>query len=141
MVHQQNQNLGEAAFSAEVYQHMQTTYDSLPPSKVNFEQHATANPIFNYSADRHLVSMNIIRESIKSRANKKSKGEDKISNFVLRKLSMRFIFNQMYNLAHFPHAWKMALVIPLLKKDKSPEEPASYRPISLLSCMSIEQAI
>lgn len=86
--------------------------------------------------------MNIIQESIKSRANKKSKGEDKISNFVLRKLSIQFvtvlatIFNQMYNLAHFPHSWKMALVVPLLKKDKPPEEPASYRPISLLSCMS-----
>lgn len=142
MVHRQNQTLGEAAFSTQVYQHIQSTYGSPPPPKVIFEQHSTANPFFRYSADRHLVSMNIILETIKSRANKKSKGEDKISNFVLRKLSTRFVtvlatlFNQLYNLAHFPQSWKIALVIPLLKKDKSPEEPASYRPISLLSCMS-----
>ncbi|CAK1586584.1 unnamed protein product [Parnassius mnemosyne] len=34
-----------------------------------------------------------------------------------------------------PESWKTQCVIPLLKLDKPPEDPNSYRPISLSSCI------
>lgn len=38
----------------------------------------------------------------------------------------------MLNNGHFPKKWKVAKVIPILKKDKDPRTVSSYRPISLL---------
>lgn len=43
-------------------------------------------------------------------------------------------FNFIWLNGLFPDLWKTALIIPVLKPDKSPLEVASYRPISLLCC-------
>merc|ERR1712121_535768 len=42
------------------------------------------------------------------------------------------IFN--YSLIHntIPNIWKLAKIIPILKPNKSPTEPSSHRPISLI---------
>ena len=43
------------------------------------------------------------------------------------------LFNTSWAEGILPTPWKHAIVIPLLKKDKNPESPESYRPISLTS--------
>ena len=45
------------------------------------------------------------------------------------------IFNSVFSLAHCPRIWRVATIIPLLKTGKSPSEVASFRPISLISCV------
>ena len=45
------------------------------------------------------------------------------------------IFNSSFSLAHCPRIWRVATIIPLLKAGKSPSEVASFRPISLTSCV------
>ena len=83
-----------------------------------------------------------IKTIIKKRKNKKSTGPDGIPNIILKNLSnqaihyLTQIFIHMYNLAYFPEAWKEATIIPILKPKKDPKLPNSYRPISLLSCLS-----
>ncbi|CAK1604114.1 unnamed protein product [Parnassius mnemosyne] len=43
--------------------------------------------------------------------------------------------NALWHLKKIPESWKTQCVIPLLKPDKPPEDPNSYRPISLSSCV------
>ena len=45
------------------------------------------------------------------------------------------IFNSSFLLAHCPRIWRAAIIIPLIKAGKSPSEVASFRPISLISCV------
>jgi len=42
----------------------------------------------------------------------------------------------MISNSYFPTEWKKAKVAPILKKDKDPNDPSSYRPISLLPNIS-----
>ena len=46
------------------------------------------------------------------------------------------LLHRILNSATFPLAWKMAIVIPILKPKKNANHPSSYRPISLLSKLS-----
>lgn len=83
-----------------------------------------------------------IENIIVNKNNKKSSGSDGVPNIVLRKLTKNFymkiaiIFNQIYNNAYWPKNWKNAIIIPLLKPNKPPSNCDSYRPISLLPCIS-----
>ena len=45
------------------------------------------------------------------------------------------IFNSSFSLVHSPRIWRVPAIIPLLKAGKSPSEVASFRPISLTSCV------
>ena len=70
-----------------------------------------------------------------------SPGPDKIHYRMIKNLNSqnRIIllqfFNDLYKSGEMPSDWKMAYVIPLLKKGKDPLSPGSYRPISLTSCL------
>ena len=72
----------------------------------------------------------------------KACGSDEIHNQFLLHLpwylrnQLPGIFNRIWRSGHFPDEWKLALVIPILKQNKNPQLPESYRPISLLSCLS-----
>ena len=46
------------------------------------------------------------------------------------------IYNASFKLRHFPSAWKTAKIIPIMKQGKSPKNPNSYRPISLLNSLN-----
>ena len=46
------------------------------------------------------------------------------------------LINYIFKEGVLPEDWKLAHIIPILKKDKDPLDPKSYRPISLLSCLS-----
>ena len=45
------------------------------------------------------------------------------------------IYNQSWKTGEFPHTWKEAIIIPIVKKGKNKQSKTSYRPISLLSCL------
>lgn len=71
--------------------------------------------------------------------NKKSPGFDTINNKLLKQIPKKalvlltYIFNACLKISYFPKAWKHAKVIGIFKPGKDPFNPASYRPISLLS--------
>ena len=46
------------------------------------------------------------------------------------------IFDLSWTLHSFPSIWKTSSIIPIHKMDKSVDSPASFRPISLTSCVS-----
>ncbi|KAI9565067.1 putative R-directed D polymerase from mobile element jockey-like [Daphnia sinensis] len=72
----------------------------------------------------------------------KAMGPDLIHNEMIRNLSspnklhLLHLFNGLLTNAHVPKLWKQSIVIPLLKPGKPRENPTSYRPVSLTSCLS-----
>ena len=71
----------------------------------------------------------------------KAPGPDEIGNEMLRQLGPRAesavlqLINRTWQEGRTPAAWHTAITIPILKKGKPAGDPASYRPISLLSCL------
>ena len=47
-------------------------------------------------------------------------------------MTLTNIVNAVFRLSYFPSEWKLATIFPLLKPQKNPALPVSYRPISLL---------
>ena len=82
-----------------------------------------------------------LKEAIKSAGNT-SMGEDMIHYQILKHLTesdmkvLLDMYNHIWNSGSYPNQWKKAIVIPILKKNKDPSSPTSYRPISLTSCLS-----
>ncbi|KAL7286456.1 hypothetical protein TKK_0019402 [Trichogramma kaykai] len=74
---------------------------------------------------------------IKCLPNKTSCSLDNIPPIVLKHLpptiiqSYTIIFNNCINNGYFPIIWKKVKILPILKKNKPPNLPSSYRPISL----------
>lgn len=74
--------------------------------------------------------------------NKTSSGIDNIPAIVIKNLSTTvlteytIIFNNAMNQHYYPTRWKMAKVLPILKKEKDQSSPTSYGPISLTSNVS-----
>lgn len=74
--------------------------------------------------------------------NSSSPGFDNINYQSIKNLPQQYIFEliDIYNLilseGEFPSQWKKAKIIPILKPNSDPFQPNSYRPISLLSCLS-----
>ena len=44
-------------------------------------------------------------------------------------------FNNIWTCGVYPEKWKESIIIPVLKEGKDPALAASYRPISLISCL------
>jgi exonuclease III len=86
---------------------------------------------------------NEIQTTIRCNLNpKKAPGYDLITGKILKELpemGTRYItqiFNAILRTGYFPDQWKVAQVILILKPGKPPEDPKSYRPISLLPVLS-----
>ena len=83
-----------------------------------------------------------INTIIKNISVKKSPGHDLITNYIVKNLPRKAIvylshlYNAILRLSFFPDSWKHSIVILILKPNKPPETPASYRPISLLPTFS-----
>lgn len=79
-----------------------------------------------------------VRRVIQKAKSKKSPGYDLITNKTLQELPdsgitmITAIYNAIVRLQFIPPQWKTAQIIMLIKPDKKPEDPKSYRPISLL---------
>ncbi|KAK2717266.1 hypothetical protein QYM36_007404 [Artemia franciscana] len=69
-------------------------------------------------------------------------GNDRLHNNMLKALpieTMQIIlelFNKSLNEGAVPQIWKHAIIHPILKPGKDPKDPASYSPVSLLSCLA-----
>lgn len=96
----------------------------------------------NDNYDVRLTTPREIIRLLKKFKNKKAPGEDKITYLMLKKLPKKGIIfltkliNKIMLLGYFPDAWKIAKIIVLLKPNKNPTLPSSYRPISLLPHLS-----
>ena len=79
--------------------------------------------------------------AIKKMEGKGAAGPGNISPSFLKSLGplalqeLLSIFNSSFSVAHCPRIWRVATIIPLLKAGKSSSEVASFRPISLTSCV------
>ena len=61
---------------------------------------------------------------------------DMIKNFgLLTKRTLLKLFNESWKTGTVPAMWKKATIIPIHKKGKHKNNPNSYQPISLLSCL------
>ena len=69
-------------------------------------------------------------------------GPDKVAYPMLKHLPrsgmdfLLYIFNFSWSLHSFPSSWKTSSIIPIHKMGKPLDSPASFRPISLTSCVS-----
>ena len=75
------------------------------------------------------------------RAHDTSAGPDEIHYQLLKHLPdaslllLLNIFNKIWISGDFPSDWRKAIVIPIPKPGKDPNNPTSYRPIALTSCI------
>ena len=85
-----------------------------------------------------LQELNIAINKLKK---KKSPGPDGITNEMIihlhttARLKLLEIFNLSWEKGEVPQMWKEAIMIPIHKKGKDKSKSASYRPISLTSCV------
>ena len=95
------------------------------------------------------ITPQLIEKTIKTLSNSKSPGPDSITNTHLKHLgptatlAVTKLFNRSLNNSEIPSIWKKAHIIPILKPNKPPSDPSSYRPISLLSplCKLLEKIL
>ena len=89
-----------------------------------------------------LLLMGELQSAIKRMKGKGGAGPDNIPLSFLKSLGplalqeLLSIFNSSFSLSHFPRIWRITTIIPLLKAGKFPSEVASFRPISLTSCVA-----
>lgn len=88
------------------------------------------------------VTPSELQTEIKFLKHKKSPGHDLISNEVIQELPFKAIlfltaiFNACLRWKYFPDQWKHAQVTVIAKPGKPKRDLKSYRPISLLPCLS-----
>ena len=99
------------------------------------------NAVINKN-EMKLTSPRELQEIVKQFSNNKAPGIDEITYQVLKKLPLKgFIYltkiiNSIMMIGYFPEKWKIAKTIAILKPNKNPTLPGSYRPISLLNHLS-----
>lgn len=69
-------------------------------------------------------------------------GFDKIDYAMIRKIPfslknrLLLLYNSIFNQGIIPQSFKTAVIVPILKPQKDPSDITSYRPISLIPCIS-----
>ncbi|XP_012148653.2 uncharacterized protein LOC100877339 isoform X1 [Megachile rotundata] len=143
-----NKGLGKPRLSEIIERDYNTFMDSLKRDNenndhlINFSSsNLASNPTFE-SDTNYFTTPGYTATLFRKLNCKKSTGPDQIANIVLKKLpniaifGYSIIFNHCLNNCYFPEDWKLAKVIPIKKKGKNPEDPNSYRPISLVPNIS-----
>ena len=97
-------------------------------------------PTAKEKSEQEITEIELERAIDASNLNKAA-GEDDIPNEMIkhlgtnaRKLLLQ-IFNKCWASEELPTSWRTAIIKPLLKEGKEPKDTASYRPISLTSCL------
>jgi hypothetical protein len=86
------------------------------------------------------ITTNEVKMHIKQLRNS-STGPDNVHNRCLKNYTASLVkhltnlFNQILLQGYIPKMWKQANIILLLEPNKDKQNPSSYRPISLLSCL------
>ena len=87
------------------------------------------------------ITMKEMLRVIKEASNGKAAGKDDIPYEMVKHLGPKAlgmlldIYRKCWRGAGIPSAWRTACIKTLLKEDKDPKDPTSYRPISLTSCL------
>ena len=82
-----------------------------------------------------------MKAEMKKLKSRKSPGPDGITNEMITNLGTKSLqalltfFNRTWRDGMLPKEWRIAHIKPILKRGKPPQEPKSYRPISLTSCI------
>ena len=82
-----------------------------------------------------------LQQALRQLKKKKSPGPDGITNEMLANIGKEAqhkllqIFNLSWSEGKVPQLWREAIMIPILKRGKNKSKAASYRPISLTSCV------
>lgn len=116
--------------------------DSISNLTSNFKNY-TENIGFSIQQSIFLspLTVNEVKKIIISVTNKNSAGYDQIPCSLLRKIAdyllvpLTYLINLSFETGYFPEQLKIALVIPVHKRD-DPRNPENYRPIALLSVFS-----
>ncbi|GBN46077.1 hypothetical protein AVEN_177206-1, partial [Araneus ventricosus] len=118
--------------------------DSYSQTFINYKRQQEKRRIdFNtLTSFDHNVDFNFyeLKRAIRS-SHPSTPGPDGIHHDMLKNLSKKslglllILFNRIWNEHVFPMAWNRAIVIPILKPGKNTEDPSSYRPIALTSCL------
>lgn len=104
--------------------------------KYNIVESPTVN-LINKEITR--IELNLALSKTK---NTSAPGADQITYEVIKQLPEEYIeellqiYNNILTEGIFPKMWKLAKVVPLLKSNSDPFDMNSYRPISLISCLS-----
>ena len=91
---------------------------------------------------KDLVTHADIIQEIKNLQNKKAPGVRDITDKVLKNLSISYIpkltllFNSIFKFNYLPNYRETAIIPPILKPKKPPDQASSYRPISLLDSLN-----
>ena len=111
-----------------------------PQEMINRIQEAKSSSVHKHYNNR--FNLWEIKEVIEDLPSNKSCGRDEVHNLFLKHLpenkvrDLLGIMNRSWRQGILPDEWKIALIIPIPKPDKDLQLPSSYRPISLLSCVS-----
>lgn len=123
-VHDQNNELGNSS-------HTETVCDKVT-TFLNDAENAQDVPT---------VHPNEVKQVVRALKNRKAPGFDCIRNVVIKNLSLNAIayltslINAMFVIGYFPTCWKTAKIVAFSKPGKPKNDPASFRPISLLPCL------
>lgn len=113
-------------------QHINLVKDAV----LQFDIQSYSTPPSEYTTTDTVCSL------IRNLKTRKAMGFDNINNRMLKQLPLlgfkylTYIFNSCIKLQYYPTPWKAARVVPIHKPGKPPDDPGSYRPISLLSSVS-----
>ena len=121
---------------------VKTLQDRLPPETEDPLHYARKYMSSNKSQLRlKTVFPEQVMEILKNLKNSKSTGLDHIDVGIVKLIaddilpSLTHIINLSLNTSTFPDAWKVAKVVPLLKRG-DPLNPQNYRPVALLPILS-----
>ena len=88
------------------------------------------------------ITINELDKALSDLNNKTSSGLDGICNLVLKKLPQNLklvllkLFNKTISESKIPNEWKLSEITMIPKKNIDLENPKSYRPISMTSCVA-----
>ena len=94
----------------------------------------------NYASYNTPITKKEITEVLNHCSNSAT-GDDQVHYHMIKNLTdqnleyIQSFYNIIFLEHFFPSTWSEALIIPILKFGKDPQDPKSYRPISLLSCL------
>lgn len=129
----------KAEMFADTFQKQFTTNyeEAIPEVDLSIEQvHDSAIDHCSY------ITPGTVAQIIKHLPNRKSPGEDSITNIDLKNLPkaalllLTRLFNGCLRIGYFPKIWKKVIIITIPKPGKNHSLPSSYRPIILLSSLS-----